>query len=50
MQYGTPLPEQQRIRKYFSRSLRIRIKPQQLRHPMTSEAHLDVKRPSAWMG
>ena len=29
---GTPSPEQQRIQKFYSLSLRIRIKPQQLRH------------------
>ena len=30
---GTPSPEQQLIQKYYSLLLRIRIKPQQLRHP-----------------
>ena len=46
---GTPSPEQQRIQKYYSLLLRIRIKPQQLRHLMMSETFSDEKRPSAWM-
>ena len=46
---GTPSPEQQRIQKFFSLSLRIRIKPQQLRHLTMSETFLDEKRLSAWM-
>ena len=43
---GTPSPEQQRRRKYYFLLLRIRIKPQQLRHLMMSETYLDEKRPS----
>ena len=46
---GTPSPEQQRIQKFYSLSLRIRIKPQQPRHMMMSETCLDVKRLFAWM-
>ena len=46
---GTPSPEQQRIQKYCSLSLKIRIKPQQPRHLMMSETCLDVKRLFAWM-
>ena len=34
---GTTSPEQQRIQKFYSLSLRIRIKPQQLRHLTMSE-------------
>ena len=45
----TPSPGQRQIQKYFSRSLRIRIKPQQLRHPMMSKTCLDVKRLFSWM-
>ena len=45
---GTPSPEQHRIRKYYSFSLRIRIKPQQLRHLLMSGICLDVKRLFAW--
>ena len=46
---GTPSPEQQRIQKFYSLSLRIRIKPQQLRHLTMSETFLDEKRLSEWM-
>ena len=46
---GTPSPEQLRIQKYFSLSLRILIKPQQPRHLMTSRTCLGAKRLSAWM-
>ena len=46
---GTPSPEQQRIQKFYSLSLRIRIKPQQLRHVTMSETFSDEKRLSAWM-
>ena len=46
---GTPSPGQRQTQKYLSRSLRIRIKPQQLRHLMTSETYVDEKRTSAWM-
>ena len=45
----TPSPEQQRIEKYCSLSLRIPIKPQQLRHLTVSEISLDEKRLFAWM-
>ena len=45
---GTPSPEQQRIQKYFSLSLRIWIKPQQPRHLMISRTCLDAKRLSVW--
>ena len=41
---GTPSPEQQRIQQICSLSLRIWIKPQQLRHLMMSETCLGVKR------
>ena len=46
---GTPSPEKQRMQKYYSLSLRIRIKPQQLRHVMMSETCLDVEGLFAWM-
>ena len=46
---GTPSPEQQRIQKFYSLSLRIRIKPQQLRHLTMSENFLDEKMLSEWM-
>ena len=46
---GTPSPEQQQIQKYYSLSLRIWTKPQQLRHLMMSGICLDVKRLFAWM-
>ena len=46
---GTPSPEQQQIQKYYSLSLRIWTKPQQLRHLMMSQTCLDVKRLCAWM-
>ena len=46
---GTPSPEQQRIQKYYSLTLNIRIKPQQLRHLMMSGICLDVRRLFAWM-
>ena len=45
----TSSPEQERIQKYYSLSLRISIKPQQLRHLMMSGICLDVKRRFAWM-
>ena len=41
---GTPSTEQQRIQKFYSLSLKIRIKHQHLRHLMMSETCLDVKR------
>ena len=46
---GTPSPEQQWIQKYCSLSLRIQIKPQQLRHLMMGGTLFDEKRLSAWM-
>ena len=46
---GTPLPEQQRIQKFYSLWLRIRIKPQQLLHLTMSGTCLGEKRLSAWM-
>ena len=45
---GTPPPERQRIQKFCSLSLRIRIKLQQLRRLMVSETFLDEKRLSEW--
>ena len=41
--------EQQRIQKFYSLSLRIRIKLQQLRRLTMSETFLDEKRLFAWM-
>ena len=41
---GTPSPEQQRIQKFYSLLLRIRIKPQQLLHLTMSGTCLDEKR------
>ena len=46
---GTPSPEQQRIQKFYSLLLRIRIKPQQLLHLTMSGTCLGEKRLSAWM-
>ena len=46
---GTPSPEEQRMQKHCSLSLKIRIKPQQPRHLMMNETCLDVKRLFAWM-
>ena len=40
---GIPSPEQQPILKFYSLLLRIRTKPQQLLHLMTSETFLDEK-------
>ena len=46
---GTPSPEQQRIQKFYSHSLRIRINLPQLRHLTMCETFLHEKRLSAWM-
>ena len=46
---GTPSPEQQRIQKFYSLLLRIRIKPQQLLLLTMSGTCLGEKRLSAWM-
>ena len=46
---GTPSPEQQRILKFYSLSIRTRTKPQQRLHLTMSDTCLDVKRLCAWM-